>query len=258
MDIEWWNNENAVAAFMAEESSVCTAALLPCADKCWIVSETSSDPLSCNWTQVTSCPEHARAVAVFQEEQARQAAWHRLLQASSPVEWFCGQKQTDTMEREGRVGREGAIVVDRTVALAFCALSFSAVRNRSQRQGITAIYAGEDRLTAFLVFQNRFWGILEHVSTISSELLLDDLKEFRLGWLPDEIVRIQGGYSAVLSEAMPPQAEGFVPTFVFGPRKNQLASYGKLLESAMGAGYAECRGLLYGLALGEASFRLHL
>ncbi len=257
MNTEWWNDESPVEAFVARAFSVCTAASLPGVDGCWVVSKTSYDPPGCTWTQAASCPEDVKAVAVLQEESLRQASWRHMLQ-SSAGSWLSTPEQSGTRTREGSQDETTYAVVDRTVALALCALSFPAVRKRSHRQGVTAIYAGVERLTAFLFFQERLFGLFEHNSAAPVEQLLDDLKEFRLGWLPDEVVRAQGGYGAALRGEMPPQAEGFMPTFVFGPGKSLFAAHGKMLDPPMNAGFAECRGLLYGLSIQETSPCRHL
>ena len=256
MNTEWWNDESSVEAFMAGASCVCTAARLPGAEQCWVVSEATYDPPDCRWSHSVSCPNYALATAVVQEESLRADAWRRMLQSTSPADWLSRLGRPDDKDdKQGAVN--SPIVVDRAVALALCAFSFPAVEKRSYRQGITAIHAGKDRLTAFLIFQKRVCGLFEHDSRVSMDQLLNDLREFRLGWLPNELVRLQGGYGAVLAGDMPPQAEGFVPTFVFGPRKSLLAEYGKLLDPPMDEGCAECRGLLYGLAV-AANIRRHL
>ena len=256
MNTEWWNDESPVEAFLAHASSVRTAALLPGVDSCWVVCNASYDPPGCTWTQTISRPERVQAIALLQAGSLRLAAWQHVLQSPSAADWLVCRKGAGDGVKEGEQSK--CVVVERAVALALCALSFPAVRKRNQRQGITAIHAGTNRLTAFLFFQSRLFGLFEHDSAVPVNQFLEDLKEFRLGWLPDEVVRAQGGYGAALSTDMPPQAEGFVPTFVFGPRKSLLAMYGKLLDPPMDSGCAECRGLLYGLAIRETSSCRHL
>ena len=257
MNTEWWNEEPSVAAFVFESSSVCTAALLSDTNN-WVISEAKYDPPACTWTCASVCPEHAQAIAVWQDESRRAALWRKsLLTPLSPTDWL--PRPDFYFRAETVTGQETeCIVVDRSVALAFCALSFPAVRKRSQRQGVTAIHIGTKRLTVFLIFQNKLFGVFEHISALPEEQLLDDLKEFRLGWLPDEVVRAQGGYGAALSDSMPPQAEGFVPTFLFGRPGTLLTGHGKLLVPSMEEGWAECRGLLYGLAMQKNSSSCHL
>ena len=107
-----------------------------------------------------------------------------------------------------------------------------AVVKRRQRQGVTLIHIDARYLTALLIYQDHVWGVFVHQTAHPVEELLDDLKEFRLGWLPDEVVRRQGGLGTAFCGELPAGAEGFVPTFITGERQNIMAGQGILVSQS--------------------------
>jgi|GEM_PF-4661141 len=125
--------------------------------------------------------------------------------------------------------RLGLIFPDEALLALMDLAELPEVLARRLRQGVTLIYAGEDRLTALLVYQGRAWGLFVHRPDVALPELLDDLKEFRLGWLPTEVVRGQEGLGSVFAGEMPAEAEGFVPAFVTGRLRGRLAGQGKLV-----------------------------
>lgn len=91
------------------------------------------------------------------------------------------------------------------------------VAKRSQRQGVTVVNVGNSHVAAFLVFKGRILGVYEHhTGMLDTDALLFDLKEFGFGWLPDEQVRAKGGHGCAFLAPLPPEAEGFAPTFAVG------------------------------------------
>lgn len=138
-------------------------------------------------------------------------------------------------------------VADSGAAAVLGALSMPELERRSWREGITVLNAGNGHTLAFLVYQGRVWGVYEqHTAALTPESLARDLEEFRLGWLPDEVVRNAGGHGCALSE-LPPEAEGFRPTFVLGPRRDSFPGAGKLIHPGGDMMLAGAYGLLYGI-----------
>lgn len=144
-------------------------------------------------------------------------------------------------------------VADTGAAAVLGALSIPELEQRSWREGITVLNIGNSHTVAFLVYQERVWGVYEqHTDILTPESLENDLKEFRLGWLPDEVVRNAGGHGCALLE-LPPEAEGFRPTFVLGPRREEFPGLGKYVHPGGDMMLAGAYGLLYGMGLRRAS-----
>lgn len=109
------------------------------------------------------------------------------------------------------------------------------IRERSFRRGAVLCAAGGERFTALLLWRGRILGLYGHrVALRGLENIVRDLKEFRLGWLPDEVVRQTGGYCSAFA-VLPPEAEGFPVTCVAGPQAGLFAAYGKIYETGYDA-----------------------
>ena len=109
------------------------------------------------------------------------------------------------------------------------------ILERSFRQGITLCIAGKTRFTAVLFWRGRVFGIYRHnLAARGEEAILCDLKEFRLGWLPDEAARQTGGDGTAFA-LLPPEAEGFPMTCFAGPHANLFAGHGKIYENVHNA-----------------------
>lgn len=146
----------------------------------------------------------------------------------------------------------GGPVADTAAAAVLGALATPEVARRSQRQGVTVVNVGNSHVAAFLVFRGRILGVYEHhTGLLDTDALLFDLKEFGFGWLPDEQVRAKGGHGCAFLAPLPPEAEGFAPTFVVGPRREMLQGHGQFIAPHGDMMIAGCHGLLYGLALGR-------
>jgi len=104
------------------------------------------------------------------------------------------------------------------------------VASRRVRQGVTLIYACDEGFFTMLVYQEQCWGLFAHRADCDIPTFLDDLKEFRFGWLPHEVVLKQGGMGSVFAGAMPAEAEGFMPTFITGSKKDTLKGQGILIQ----------------------------
>lgn len=90
---------------------------------------------------------------------------------------------------------------------------------RSEREGVLLLCTDTSQLYGALVFRHMLHAFLE-IPLVDAFLpnpgpldaLLDD---FRLGWLPAEVVEKHGGHAHVLPN-LPPEAEGFRPAFAAG------------------------------------------
>lgn len=162
----------------------------------------------------------------------------------------------DDLLRLGAIQRiTGYPVLDSAAAFVLGLLSDSAVSRRARREGVTLLFAGHYTVSAGLVFQDRLLGFFELPAgrmlppgTSEPSSLLTCLEEFRLGWLPEERAAELGGFSDVAPD-LPPEAEGFRPLFLTGPRAALLEGRGRMTGSAEDMALTNCRGLLYGYAL---------
>ncbi|MCC8193819.1 MAG: DUF1786 family protein [Deltaproteobacteria bacterium] len=116
---------------------------------------------------------------------------------------------------------------------ALCDLArFPEIHTRSFRRGMVLCAVGESDLTAALLWRGRIFGIYRHSVAIRGvEGVLEDLKEFRLGWLPDEAVRETGGEGTAFAE-LPPEAEGFPVACFTGRDAGLFAGHGKIYGEA--------------------------
>ena len=121
---------------------------------------------------------------------------------------------------------------------------------RTHRQGLVVLYAGRQRTTALLVFKERIYGVYEHVGDYGPERIKDDLKEFKLGWLPDELVRLAGGYGCILAHPIPEEAESFETVYITGPAQSVFAGQGQMVGDAVSGTRMRCFGLLHGRVQG--------
>lgn len=145
----------------------------------------------------------------------------------------------------------GGTVADTGAAAILGALSMPEVAERSNREGIVVVNVGNSHTIAFLIWQERVFGVYEHhTGQHSTETLLEDLRQFRLGWLPDEQVRAAGGHGCVFSPLLSESAasEAFRPTYILGPRRAMLSGYGQFIAPHGDMMLAGCHGLLHGLA----------
>ena len=78
---------------------------------------------------------------------------------------------------------------------------------------------------------------------LDTDALLFDLKEFGFGWLPDEQVRAKGGHGCAFLAPLPPEAEGFAPTFAVGPRREMLLGHAQFIAPHGDMMIAGCHGM---------------
>lgn len=183
--------------------------------------------------------------------EGRFRLWRELLLETKgdPVQWLFDEPPAVCTRLAALRDSTGGPVADTGTAAVLGALAVTDVAERSQRQGVTIVNVGNSHIVAFLVFQERIFGVYEqHTALLDLEALLFDLKEFRFGWLPDEQVRSQGGHGCLFAAPLPEEAEGFMPTFILGPQRKILRGHGQFIAPYGDMMFAGCHGLLFGLA----------
>ena len=142
----------------------------------------------------------------------------------------------------------GGLVTLTAAAVLLGVMGNQEIADRSFRQGIVLIHAGTTNTTAFLIWQNRVYGVYEqHTQGLDPVQTARDLADFRLGWLPNEAVRNKGGHGCVILD-LPPEAEGFAPAYITGRERAILQGQGQMVNTFEDTALTGCLGLLYGLA----------
>lgn len=190
---------------------------------------------------------------IFANRQARGNRWQEMLaKGNDPINWIYG-KAPENMKRLSSLQSEtGGPVADSAVCAILGALCDERVFQRSCREGVTVINVGNAHTVAALIYKARVFGIYEHhTDKRNLELLREDLKEFRLRWLPAEKTRESGGQgTAYAGDAE--EAGDFEPTFIMGPRRDMLKDLGDFMAPHGDMPHAGCFGLLYGWARAHA------
>ncbi len=169
----------------------------------------------------------------------RMDMWRQLLRSSgvsggqysgAPLTAFMQKTVDASMTRLSVIqARSHGPVMDSVSAALLGVASIPEVAEQSYRQGVLVVNAGNSHISAFLTFKGRVYGIYEHhTGLIEGPELFRQLKDFRLGWLPDEEVFDGGGHGVALLP-LPPEAEGFAPAFVVGPRREIFRGQGKFV-----------------------------
>ncbi|NEP77090.1 MAG: DUF1786 domain-containing protein [Okeania sp. SIO3B3] len=144
----------------------------------------------------------------------------------------------------------GGLVSDTGSAAVLGALWDGDVAAQSRKHGITLVNIGNSHVLAFLLYAGRMWGVYEHHTGLMNGVKLwDQLQAFREGRLTFEHVFDDNGHGCLRLD-VPPQAGGFAPTFVLGPRRSMLAGCPVSLPCPGGdMMLAGCFGLLKGREL---------
>ncbi len=145
-----------------------------------------------------------------------------------------------------------ALAADSAVADVLAALGIPALQERCWQEGVAIIHAGHEHVHVFLVYRERLWGLYEHHADIPLPLFRDHLHALRLNWLPDEEVQGSGGHGCICGD-LPAEAEGFHPTYIFGPESGHFAEFGRIIHPCADARFARCFGLLEALKRKEAA-----
>lgn len=184
--------------------------------------------------------------------QGRIKNWQELLSAEpDPLKWIY-TKAPDSLRRLKALQKKtGGPVADSAVCAILGALSDPHILERSFREGITLIHAGNAHTLAALIYQGKVYGIYEH-HTNKHELALfqENLKQFRKHWLTEEVVHASGGNGLAFGKNVE-EAGDFAPTFIFGPERALFAGEGKFIAPHGDMLHTGCFGLLYGWANGR-------
>ncbi len=142
--------------------------------------------------------------------------------------WAALPRTPEGLEPEGVA--TGAVAADEDFSLLRALALVPAVTERSYRQGLVLCIAGTGLFTAALFWRERIFGVYRHVTALRGrDGILRDLKDFRLGWLPEETVRETGGIGCVFA-ALPAEAEGFPVMCVTGPGRHAFQGQAKIYE----------------------------
>jgi hypothetical protein len=136
-------------------------------------------------------------------------------------------------------------------------LALPAIARRSWRLGVTLLHLDSRGLRAALVYQEKLFALLElpvrafldPAGAVDAPALSARLEDFRLGWLPPELAQELGGFVQRAPE-LPPEAEGFGPSWVCGADAARLDGFGQHLPVSLPL---VCWGLLHRYALGPVN-----
>jgi hypothetical protein len=134
-------------------------------------------------------------------------------------------------------------------------LALPAIARRSWRLGVTLLRLDSRGLGAALVYQEKLFAVLElpasaildAAGAVDAPALSARLDDFRLGWLPPELAQELGGFVQRAPE-LPPEAEGFGPSWIGGADAARLEGFGQHLPAALPL---DCWGLLHSYALAK-------
>ncbi len=179
----------------------------------------------------------------------RMQDWRSLLEkAPQPENWLYNRAPSHLTRLVTLQKQTGGPVADTGTSAILGALCQPEVLARSQREGITIINVGNGHTVAALVYQGKVVGLFEHHTGQRETIdFLNDLKEFRLGWLPDEQVRATGGHGSIFVN-VPDEAGSFTPTFILGPKRHILQGQGQFIAPYGDMMLAGCFGLLRSFA----------
>ncbi|MCR5563375.1 MAG: DUF1786 domain-containing protein [Desulfovibrio sp.] len=165
-----------------------------------------------------------------------------------PSHWIYTQAPDNLTRLRALQQSTGGPVADTAIAALLGLLGAPEILERSFRQGITLINAGNSHIVAALVYRGEMRAFYEHHTVMrTKEDLEKDLHEFRLGWLPAELVQASGGHGTAYA---PPCADagGYEPTFIIGPQRDRFHGLGSFVAPFGDMLLAGCFGLLWGMA----------
>lgn len=177
----------------------------------------------------------------------RMHAWRALLQENNdPATWIYEKAPEKLTRLKSLQQCTGGPVADSATCAILGALCEPSVFERCGREGVTIINAGNTHTLAALVYRAKVCGIYEHhTAKRDLKLLMADLDQFRLHWLPEEEVHASGGHGAAYGEECA-AAGGYTPTFILGPKRALLRDRGTFIAPHGDMIHAGCFGLLYG------------
>ena len=165
-----------------------------------------------------------------------------------PSHWIYTQAPDNLTRLRALQQSTAGPVADTAIAALLGLLCVPEILERSFRQGITLINAGNRHTVAALVYRGEMRAIYEHHTVMrTKEDLEKDLHEFRLGWLPAELVQASGGHGTAYATPCA-EAGGYEPTFILGPQRDRFHGLGSFVAPFGDMTFAGCFGLLWGMA----------
>ena len=210
--------------------------------------------------RVSALPQPHMVLAAAQDDgshpgspdQGRMQDWHRLLTESpDPTRWIYASAPESMSRLRALQQKTGGPVADTATCAILGALCDAGVLERSFREGITIVNVGNEHTLAALVYQGQVCGLYEHhTERRGLPLLLEDLRQLRLRWLPAEDVHASGGHGTAFGGQCE-AAGSFAPTYLLGARRTLLAGHGRDIAPYGDMPHAGCFGLLHGWAHGR-------
>jgi uncharacterized protein (DUF1786 family) len=144
----------------------------------------------------------------------------------------------------------GGLVADTGAAAILGAIYENEVRETSHKNGICIVNIGNSHTIAFLIYQDKVYGIYEHhTMLLSGEKLWEHLNRFKRGELSNKEIFEDQGHGCLVKESVLEIGE-FKNTYVIGPKRAMLEGYPvKFIAPAGDMMLAGAVGLLYGLKI---------
>lgn len=177
-----------------------------------------------------------------------------LLDHDGHIEKLIFSKPPDEMTRLISLRESiGAGWVADTGSAAFLGAIFvKAIEKLYQQRGICVVNVGNSHTIAFLAFQNRVHGIMEHhTGLLNGQKLWKQLSLFKQGQLSNKDIFDDNGHGCLVLDSA--QGLDFTPTFVLGPKRKLLKDFDcEFLCPGGDMMLAGCFGLLKGCYLNTA------
>ncbi|WP_028574686.1 DUF1786 domain-containing protein [Desulfonatronovibrio hydrogenovorans] len=140
-------------------------------------------------------------------------------------------------------------VADTGAAALLGALFVPEVEELARNRGICVVNVGNSHTIAFLVYQDRVHGILEHhTGLLDGQSLWEKLNLFKHGHLTNQQVFDENGHGCLILDSA--LDHDFKPTFVLGPKRSMLQGFDvNFLCPGGDMMLAGCFGLLKGYFL---------
>ncbi len=179
----------------------------------------------------------------------RMKTWEKLLASSGTISsWIYREVPTHLTRLAALAKATAGPVADTGTSALLAFLCDQSLLDRSFREGITLVNAGNTHVLAALIYRGQACGLYEHhTGLVDSAQLERDLHDFRLGWLPLEQVQQARGHGTAYGER-PPEAGGFEATFMTGPSRDKYKGLGRFYDPCGDMMVAGCFGLLQGIA----------
>lgn len=191
---------------------------------------------------IASARDHGKG-----NRKGRNEWWHEMLAKSrDPVDMIYETAPQNFSRLRAIQEQTGGPVADSGISAILGALSDPGIFERSCREGITFIHVGNTHIVAALLYKAKIHGIYEHhTNKVDLNMLMEDLRQFRLRWLPTEAVQNNGGIGTAYRDGVE-DAGGFEPTYISGPGRMFLKNYGTFIAPGGDMLHGGCFGLLFG------------